>query len=134
MSVSAAIQELVNILRGIPDIKSAPNKPTEAADMLPFAVVYEGGGTTELLSAGEAKDLVTLVVEIHISRVLLGISIAKAQAICEAFLRKLIADPTLNSSVSTITSINRTFGGLSYADTTTIGYKFEVGVKIMMSL
>ncbi len=130
MTTTAAINHIATMLTALPGMKSAPALPPESTGMFPFGVVYEARATTNTLAYGSADDLVTLFAEIHVSRTLLGSAIATAMAFRDPFLKALIADPTLGGSVSTINEIRRVFGRLASGSVETIGYRFEIDIKV----
>lgn len=132
MTIEGAISNLQAKLLALPGIKSAPEKPPEAVMAYPFAVSYERTGVFTMESQGIGKDLVTIWCEIHVSRVLLGSAIQTAMAFRDPFLRAIMADPTLGGEVSTVNTIRRTFGQLVWNTVDTIGYRFEVDVKVKL--
>ena len=133
MTVEAAILNLQAKLLALSGMKAAPDAPPEGAGAFPFAVSYERTGTLAMRSAGFADDLATIWCEIHVSRQILPIAIGTAMAFRDPFLKAIIADPTLGGSVSTVNAVRRTFGALKWADIDTIGYRFEVDVKVTLT-
>jgi hypothetical protein len=132
-SVTNAIGVLATKLRALSGIKNAPNVPPEDAGLFPFGVAYEATGTTNANAEGFANDIVTIFVEVHVARVLLGNAVLQAMAFRDPFLVALLSDPTLGGTVSTINEIRRTFGRLEWGGVETIGYRFEVDVKVVMA-
>jgi hypothetical protein len=84
------------------------------------------------LAYGSADDLVTIFAEIHVSRALLAAAVTQAMGLRDPFLQSLIADPTLGDTVSTTNEIRRSFGRMEWGDVETIGYRFEIDVKVMI--
>jgi len=132
MSVDTALANLTSKLAALPGMKSAPTLIPEDPGVFPFGIAYERSGVLVARAAGEANDLATLFVEIHVARSLLGQAIQLASTFRDPFLLALIADPTLGGSVSTMNDVRRTFGVLEWAGVQTIGYRFEIDVKIPM--
>ncbi len=134
MTIEAAIGNLTTKLLAVPGMKQVPSGPIEDIGLFPFGVAYERSASTNGLAYGSADDLVTLWVEIHVSRVLLQEAIIQAMALRTPFLKSLIGDPTLGNTVSTVNDIRRTFGALKWGWVETIGYRFEIDVKVMLDL
>jgi hypothetical protein len=133
MTIEAAITNLQGKWMSLAGIKSAPNVPPEGVGAFPFAVSYERSGTFDIQSAGFGFDLATIYSELHVSRQLLPVSITTATNFRDNFLKLLIGDPTLSESVSNVRQIRRTFGRLEWGGIETIGYRFEVDVKLLIS-
>lgn len=133
MSVQAAITALQTTWSGLSGVLSAPTHPPEAPGAFPFAVTYERAGELQQHSAGFGDELVTLYSEVHLARQLLPATIATALPLRDAFLSALIADPTLAGTVSTITARRWTFGQMEWGGTGTIGYRFEIDVKVPLT-
>ncbi len=133
MTIEAAIANLQAKALSVAGTQEAPTAPPESNMGFPFAICYEREGTLNQHSAGFADDLSTLWLEYHVERSILPAAITSAMTFRDAFLKKIIADPTLGGSVSTVTRVQRTFGALKYAGVDTIGYRFEVGVKVPLT-
>jgi hypothetical protein len=135
MTINAAITNLVSKVSALPGMKQAPSVPIESAGgCFPFAIVYEYSGSLDTLSAGFANDKATIYVEIHVERALLPEAITKAMTFRDPFLKALISDPNLSGTVSVVNAVRRLFGGMEYGNTKTIGYRFEIDVKIKMEV
>lgn len=133
MTIEAAIADLREKLLSLNGMRSAPVNPPDATAAFPFGVSYERSGTLEMKSAGFANDLATIWCEIHVSRQILPQAVALAMEFRDPFMKLLIADPTLGGTVSTIREIRRTFGRLEWGGVETIGYRFEVDVKVTLT-
>jgi len=129
-SIEGAIAYLVELLGSVPGTKAAPTVAPETAAGYPFVVGYERTAETQLAGAGFGYDLVTLFVEVHLSRVMLAEAIQRAALYRSALIAGVLADPTLDGTVSTVTALQRTFGGLEWGGVATIGYRFELTVKV----
>lgn len=130
MTVGRAISELQKCALAISGMRAAPPTPTESASVYPFAVSYERAGRLALRSSGFGDNIVTIYTEFHVSRQLLPRAIEQAMGMRDEFIRSIIADPTLNGTVSTVQDVRWTFGRLEWGGVETIGYRFEVDVKI----
>ena len=115
-------------------MREAPTTPNEAQILFPFAITYDRSGELILQSSSWAYDLATIVSEIHVARQILAKDIALAMTFREPFLRALIGDQTLNSQVASMNAIRYAFGKLEYAGDETIGYRFEIDIKLHLTV
>jgi hypothetical protein len=134
MTIEAAIANLQAKALAVSGTKEAPDAPPESNLGFPFSMCFERDGRLEQRSAGFGDDLGTLWLEYHVARGILPVAITTAMAFRDAFLKKIIADPTLSGTVSTVTSVSWVFGAMKYADTETIGYRFMVGCKVQLNV
>lgn len=134
MTIELAIANLQAKVLSLSGMKAAPATPPEGTGAYPFGVTYERSGEMILNSYGFADDLSVLWTEIHVSRANLSTGIVQAMAFRDPFLKLLIADPTLGGTVSTIRNILRTFGKLEWNGIETLGYRFEIGVKVTLTI
>lgn len=132
-SIEGAIANLQAKALALTGMLAAPAAPPEAANQFPFAITYERLGDLALESAGWGNDLALLWTEIHVARILLPAAITLAMTFRDPFLKAIIADPNLGGTVSTVRNIHRTFGTLEWAGVLTIGYRFEIGVKVTLT-
>ena len=111
-------------------VNSAPTNPTETEPRFPFAISYPRTASNLMIqSAGWGKGIHTVWTELHFNRSILPVAVAQAIPVFEAFMRKLVGDPTLGGA-GTITDIGYTFGRLEWGEVETIGWRIEIGVKI----
>jgi len=129
-SAIAAVQTKAGALSGI---KAAPTNPPESANQFPFAVSYPRTGRAEFASAGWANYFHTLFCEIHISRQLLPQAIATALPYAELLPSAIMADPTLGGTVNEVREVRYTFGRLEWGGVDTIGFRFEIDVKLNLT-
>ena len=132
MTIEAAIADLQASLLSLSGMKAAPAAPTEGTGAFPFAVSYERVGTLNIRSASFGDDLATIFCEIHVARQSLPQDIALAMTFRDAFLRAILADPTLGGTVSAVNQVRRTFGAMEWGGMQTIGYRFEIDVKVRL--
>lgn len=130
MSVEEAIGKIQAHWLAVTGIKEAPAAPPESLSNYPFVITYERSGSFESHAASFGDELVTIRSEVHVGGTLLAMTIVKAMAFRDLFLKRLRADPTLSGTVSTINDISWVFGQLTYAGIDDIGYRFEIGVKV----
>lgn len=130
MTVKAAISDLQAKALALPGIVSAPESIPENSSAFPFAITYERYGELIPRASAWGDDIVTLVTEMHVSRQFLGVAINTAMELRDPFLKALIEDPTLGGAVSVVNAIRRTFGAMEYAGQKTVGYRFEIDVKV----
>jgi hypothetical protein len=132
MTLQAAIADLQAKARAMSGIKEAPVEPPESTGEYPFVVTYPRSGSFELASEGFGYVLATLFTEIHCSRQLLGPGITKALPYAELFPQVVLADPTLGGAVAAVNDLHFTFGELTWGGIGTVGFRWEVDVKIMI--
>lgn len=133
MTVQTAIADLQSKWTSISGISAAPSAPTEGTNAFPFAITYEREGNMILQSAGFAFEHVTLHSELHLTRQNLPTAIATAMPFRDSFLSKIVNDPKLSNSVSEVKAVRWLFGAMDYGDVKTLGYRFEVDVKVSIT-
>jgi hypothetical protein len=132
MTIEAAIADLQTKLLALTGMKDAPSTPPEAAGAFPFAVTYERMGTLASHSALWAHELVTLVSEVHVARGNLGTAVTQAMTFRDPFIKAIIADPTFSNSAE-LRDIRWNFGALEWNKVETLGYRFEIDIKVMIT-
>lgn len=114
----------------------APPMPPEGNAGFPFCVCYPGNGNVTTETIQVRKDLATVFMDFHMGRENLPVNVEAALLFYDEFPTRLIADPTLDGTVSTIVldgeggGIGWQFGELSYATVKTIGYRFTINLKL----
>ena len=109
--------------------KQAPDTPPEDIRVFPFFVAYERETHLTPHSSGDGVNLGVLYCEYHLGRSMLGTAVTKAYGFRNAFLAALLANRTLGGTVEIWNGIDGTFGGMTWDDKATIGYRFELKVK-----
>lgn len=132
MTLQAAIADLQVKALAMSGIKEAPVQVPESTGEYPFVVTYPRSGSFELVSAGWGYLLATLYTEIHCSRQMLGPGITQALPYAELFPQSVMADPTLGGAVAAVNDLRFTFGELTWGGIGTVGFRWEVDVKIMI--
>lgn len=132
-----AIGEIIDDLRMVDGIKSAPQVATDSALLFPFLVVFPGRGRLAQSPAEIYTGVHTIIVEVHVARVDLARAIKAVvpygDTVPVEIFRGLNADH-FNSTVSTIQEIRYNFGPLDWGGTKTIGYQFEVDAKLQAAV
>ena len=113
-------------------IRKAPDSPPDKLSHYPFAVAYPGTGTITKMSSGWKKGLHTIILEIHVARKDMARDVATLIDYEDSLMDLLWTDSNsgLNSTVDTITEVRFQFGALDYDDIPTIGWRFEIDLKI----
>lgn len=115
--------------------KSAPDEVTEKAGQFPFSVTYPGTGEISADDASAGRDLHTVFTEVHLGRNRLGGAISTAKTILVAFGLLLKQNPRLNETVDNlIYPIRYTFGSMEWGNVPTVGFRFEITIKIKGAL
>jgi hypothetical protein len=102
----------------------------------PFSVAFPRRGTFSGGGGGSVglEGYHTIVVQLHYARKNQEQAYARIVPYLEPVIKAITDDPTLTGSVTTIDDqISYTFGGLTYAAIETIGWEFEIPVKIRYS-
>lgn len=111
----------------------APAYAIEEMGPSPFSLAYEDSGETFIHAVGFADDTAVLVVEHHVSRSMLPKDIAKAATLRDTFIKAIRDDVTLNGTVDTVSFVRRKFGRMKLGTMPTVGYRYEIGVKIQLT-
>jgi hypothetical protein len=125
--VIAVIQARALALAGM---RTAPAYAPEQSASYPFAVSFPARGEWDSLSGGWMIGLHTIATEIHVARKDLPADMRAVIGFCETFADALLREPTLGGCVSTINAVRYTFGPMAWGGQDTIGYRFEVDVKV----
>lgn len=137
-TIDDAVAALQTIVGAISGIRSAPDEPPERAAAFPFIICHQSTGTFETETANDGTDtavkgLHTIVLQLHVARRDLPRAYAKAIPYPELIKNVIFkqANLTLSGTIDTIVSeISYTFGDLEYGGVDTLGYIFQIPVKI----
>ena len=134
-SLPGSIEALAAHARSISGVKYAPDYPPDNIGVFPFSVIYIENGQIMAEAADQSRNIVRVIVEIHVSRVLLATAIETATGYIETYGDLLVNDPTLGGACAAIPmgiSENITFemGWLAWGGTPSFGVRFHVPVKI----
>ena len=129
-----ALQGLVSEIDGIRD---APSEPPEKITTWPFAVAFPGDGEWIFGDASYDTGLHTLILQIHTARKDLPRDVLGIIDYGELVREKIrsnsnifLPDTTGAATVSAVIGLRYTFGFLSYGGVPTLGWAFEVDIKI----
>jgi hypothetical protein len=131
--IQTAIAKVITIVKGVEGIRYAPEYPPEnIKDFFPFVTAYTVGGEWTAISSSFKQVLFDIMLEVHIGRKGdLPHEVERAMSYADSIPEALIADQTLDDTVSHFEKIDYAFGALNYGETETIGFKFILrGVKI----
>ena len=84
------------------EINGAPDKPIESASVLPLAIAHISEGTGQADDVTTARLLLTVSVDIHVSRAIMKSAYTQINNIIPEYLKRLAGDPTLGGTVDTI--------------------------------
>ena len=100
--INDAVVKLQQHALALTDVNAAPDRPVEDAGMLPLSIAHimEGSGTAD--DATTARLLLTVGVDIHVSRGVMKLAYKQIDEIIPEYLKKLAGDPTLGGTVDTI--------------------------------
>ena len=137
-TVRDAIQEIVDELRNVRDIKSAPNEPTENLEDYPFVTVIPSDGVFEKQSYGWQIGLININIELHVARHDLPYDFIQVVDLLDEIPRQLESG-LQNDRFSIITTwgdnISFRFGELQWANITTLGVVYTIeNVKLINTI
>ena len=133
-----AIGEIIDEIKTISGIRSAPDEPPESTDLFPFVVVYPGSGVYEVGNPiGYTRALHNIVIELHVARKDLPRNYSTVMSLIDEIpieLGKLLKASGF-SDLSTFESIEYSFLPMSYGGVDTLGVQYTItDVKIQVSL
>ena len=131
-SLLSAITQVQTTIAAVTGIKAAPANPPDApSGQWPLSVAFprlgrfSGGGYAQVVGYH------TIIVQIHYARADLARAYSTICPYLETVIEALLADPTLGATVTTIDGeITYTFGEMVWGGIPTIGWQFDVPVKI----
>ena len=126
MTIKDAIQEIVDELRNVRDLRRVPDAPPESNDQFPFCVVYPSSGEIQKNSAGWSTDLHNVTVELHVSRKDLPRDFVALVDVFDRIPNQLDVGLEAGrfSTIKTWTTISYTFGPLDWGGLDTLGVTF----------
>lgn len=134
MTIKKAIQEIVDEIRNVRDLRSVPDAPPENNDVFPFAVVYPVSGTFEKQSWGWSVDLHNVAIELHVARKDLPRDFMQIVDVFDSIPNQLESGLQNDrfSTVDTWGNITYIFGALEWAGVETLGVTFTMeSVKLI---
>jgi len=131
-SLQSAIEAVQSTISAITGVAAAPAAPTDApSGQWPISIAFPRLG--EFSGGGNAQTVGyhTIVVQLHYARADLARAYATIVPYLESIIEALHADVTLGATVTTISdTIGYEFGAMEWAGLNTIGWQFEIPVKI----
>lgn len=130
--LNAAIIEVQKMMKALPGVRAAPNYIEGKSSQFPYFETWPGPGNWESNSYAFLQGILSICIVVHIQENTLMLSEEKSMVYVELVPRTLMADSTLNGTVSTFGDIE--FSGLlrmQLGETPTIGYRWTIkDVKI----
>jgi hypothetical protein len=127
--IQAAINAVQDIVAGVSGIVTAPHYLPDAINEFPAAVCWHARSTWSLV-AGTPQVLFTLILEVHVARQDLSYSVAAAMPYGCSVPQALLANHSLSGTVDHCGPIRTTFGSMQWAGTSTVGWRFELDIKV----
>lgn len=126
--IKDGLQEVVDELKNLRDIRRIPDEPPENNDVFPFAVVYPISGIFQKIGAGFMTNLHNINIELHVARKDLPRDYAQVVDLLDRIPNQLEIglESGRFSSVTTWENITYTFGPLSWAGVDTLGVTFTM--------
>jgi hypothetical protein len=131
--LTRAMEYIVARAGELQGMRSAAKRPPDKITDYPFATAFPGTGTIGIGNPqGSRRDVHTIILEIHVARKDLPSDIDRVLPFVDLVGDKLQSDPTLGGTVTTIVGdISYTFGPLGWFGQETIGWQFQIPVKII---
>lgn len=138
LALADAVHAVARLVGTIPGLRGAPSEPPEKITVFPFALCYPLEGEYNLHSYANTVFLHTIVIEVHMARKDLPRDVAAiipyGDLVAGVFLapaNSSLPDAAGNPTVSEVVSpLRYRFGPLGYVNVPTLGYRFELDVKI----
>lgn len=137
LALEDAVAATARLIRTIPGLRGAPTEPPEKISAFPFVITYPLFGEWEVRSRGNKVGLHTIAIEIHTARKDLPRDIQSVIPYGELVSAKLqhydntfLPDQAGASTCSAVLALRYVFGPLGYVTVPTIGYRFELDIKI----
>lgn len=137
MALKDAVNDIIDALQELGDIRRVPDEPPENNDQFPFAVVYPLTGSYEMPTRGLMKGLHSINIELHVARKDLPRDYRQVMKLIDQIPNKLMKkqiDAGL-SNMDTFGITEYTFGPLSWAGVDTLGVTYTVtDVKVQTAV
>lgn len=136
MDITSAIADIQAKWLSISGIRAAPDFPTAATNVYPCAMTYDYQGELQVdeMNAdiwGQQTGLI--VSNLLVSDTDMPRDIETITSYREAFLRKVLNDPTLSSTVKIVKRIRWTSGELTWGGVKHFSYRYEIEVELELS-
>jgi hypothetical protein len=137
MALKDAVNDIIEALQELDDIRRVPDEPPENNDQFPFAVVYPLTGTYEQEMTQFMKGLHSVNIELHVARKDLPRDYRQVMKLIDQIPNKLMkkhSDGEL-TNLSTFGVVEYTFGPLSWAGVDTLGVTYSItGLKVQTTV
>lgn len=137
LELEDAVAAVARLVGTIPGLRGSPTEPPEKITTFPFSITYPLLGEWEVRSRGNKVGLHTIAIEIHTARKDLPRDIQAVTPFGELVSAKLqhydnvrLPDQAGNPTCSAVLALRYVFGQLGYVTLSTIGYRFELDIKI----
>jgi len=132
MNIKDALQEIVNELKNVRDLRRVPDAPPESNDQFPFCLAYPVSGSFTKNSSGWSTDLHDINIELHVTRKDLPRDFMTLVDLLDEVPLQLHKGQQANRiTVTWADEIAYTFGPLEYAGVETLGVTYTMpGVKV----
>ena len=128
MALKDAVQEIVDELRKISDLRRVPDEPPETNNQFPFAVVYPIRGEYGGGYVGSMKGLHSVVIELHIARKDLPRDYMQVMDLIDEIPKQIMIarKDARFSEMSAVGTIEYEFGALSWGGVDTLGVTYII--------
>jgi hypothetical protein len=114
------------------EVRSAPSKPVESANVLPLAITYIAEGTAQANDVTTCQLLYTINTDFHVRRDIMKAAYTQLDNIIPEFCQRLAGDPTLGGTVDTIVfPISFSVGPAQWDAVVTQMASFSIPIKIL---
>ena len=135
MGLVAAIADLQGTIGALTGIREAPTYPGDKLPPLPSSFCFVASGEWKQQPAGARTGLHVLRLQIYWDRKDLARDVTKAMVYVETIPNAIMADYTLGGTEDTVVDpITYTFGAMEWTGMQTIGYSYDITVKIMEAI
>ena len=126
--VKDILQEIVDELKNLRDLRRVPDAPPESNDQFPFVVVYPAAGEFKKESSGFFTGLHDINIEFHIKRKDLPRDYGDVMDLFQAIPKQLMSGQENGRFTGGFTwqTISYTFGPMEWAGVETIGVTYTM--------
>jgi len=130
-SLNAAIGDVISTIDAVTGVKAFDNPADAPSGQWPLGIGFPRAGRFTGGGSQQTTGYHTIVIQLHYPRSSLSKAYSTIIPYVEGIIEALHADPTLGGTVTTISGdIGYSFGSMTWAEIPTIGWQFEVPVKI----
>ena len=130
-ALQACIEDVQGTIRALTGIAAAPNDPTDApSGQWPIVIGFERSGQFTGGGNQQVQGIHNTVYQYHYPRADLERAKRAIEGHLEAIAEAILTDPTLGGTATSSGPLDYSFGGMTLANVDTIGWQFELPVKI----